>query len=84
MGCPDAGPVAFAPQQPGAFGLAADDTYLYFTLLDGPGAIMACPLADCSNPVALATGQYLPSLIAVDAVSVYWMNDDSLMRVAKP
>jgi hypothetical protein len=87
MTCPTAGcssPTVFAADQPGAFGIAADSTTLYFSLYDIKGQILACPLSGCAAPVVLASGQHSPSVITVDSVSVYWVTINAVMRVAKP
>jgi hypothetical protein len=82
-GCGDAGPSVFFAL-PDAWGLAADSKYLYFTQEYAPGRVFACPLAGCSTPIVLATEQDEPGILALDAVSVYWMNMNAVMRVAKP
>ena len=63
---------------PNTTGLAIDDTNAYFSY---GGSVAKVPLAG-GTPVILAFGQG-PSLIAVDATSVYWRTGDSIMKAPK-
>jgi len=83
-GCPDGGPSPFVSGQPGAFAVAADGTNLYFTRLESNGSVLACPLSGCPKPTVLASGQNSAKVVVQDAVSVYWLTSNALMRVAKP
>jgi hypothetical protein len=69
---------------PGAFGLAIDDSAIYWTT--SSGYIMSCPLSGCGpGPRVLASGQASPFGIALDATAVYWTNtaDGTVRKLAK-
>ena len=56
---------------PSIGGIAADDTFAYWT--DGISSVAKVPLAT-GAPIVLASAQAKPSEVAVDALYVYWIN----------
>jgi hypothetical protein len=57
----------------GGLGIAVDAQNVYFTTTD---SVKKVPLGG-GTPITLATGQDVPTFIAVDATSVYWTNAGS-------
>ena len=59
--------------------MAVDSTSVYFTaegsINGGNGAVVKAPL-DGGAPITLASGQDLPFGVAVDALNVYWTDED--------
>jgi hypothetical protein len=65
-----------------ADGLAADDSFVYFTDLNT--SVWSCAAnAVCPTPTAVATGQPTPTTIAVDGTYLYWINVGDALRVCK-
>lgn len=67
------------------YGIAADADGVYWTEFDA-GAIWMLP-AGSTTPRKLASGQFYPRDLAVDASAVYWTNDantSAISKVAKP
>jgi hypothetical protein len=74
-GC-SSGVVSIAGQY-GAYGMASDGESVYWAN-SRDGRVMKCAVSGCGNtPVELANGQATPSVVAVDATNVYWMNQAS-------
>ncbi|HET7540972.1 MAG TPA: hypothetical protein VFK05_13910 [Polyangiaceae bacterium] len=71
-GCPEAVVVATASHP---YGLATDESYLYFSTLDTAGTIQKVPLAG-GTPVTIASNEPSPHDLAVDANNVYWCLND--------
>jgi hypothetical protein len=72
------------------YGVAVDDTYIYFTNYTSAGTVQRCPLTGCSGPPeTLLSNLSSPGAIAVDARAVYVANygavdgSGSVMEVAK-
>jgi hypothetical protein len=65
--------------------LDAANAYItgYLTVSDTTGYVEVVPRAG-GTPTTLASTLNNPSAIAVDDTSVYWVNVDSVMKVAKP
>jgi hypothetical protein len=73
-------------QQP--YGVAVDDTNVYFTTLgtdQADGTLVRVPKSGSSPSVVLATGLSYPSQVAVDAAAIYWGNTHggTVMKIAK-
>ena len=67
--------------------MAIDDRDVYFTSsLAGTGAVLRGARDGCAAPTTIAKDLGRPYGIAVDASSVYWVNQDdgTVMRVPKP
>jgi hypothetical protein len=57
------------------FGIAVDDTNVYFTDGDDPATIdVAAKIATNATPTPLAAAQHNPEAIASDATNLYWVN----------
>lgn len=73
-------------QEPGAAGMAADASNLYWAD-GGNGTIRRAPLGDpVQAPITLASGQSAPSGVALDADHVYWTThatDGQILALAK-
>jgi hypothetical protein len=74
-----------------AFPPVVDDANLYwsgFAEADAGGGIYYCPKTGCgaSNPVSISGPQPLPTGVAADGVSIFWVNGETgtVWRVAKP
>jgi hypothetical protein len=62
-------------------GLAMDTSFVYY--FDG-NSLKKCPLPSCSGgPVVLAPNRISPGAIAVDSVAVYWVETETVLKVAK-
>lgn len=76
----------YALQLGDPWGVAVDDTHVYFTV-SGAGTVRRCPLGGCkaTPDEVIATGQGHPHGVAVDASFVYWASSDgAVMRARKP
>jgi hypothetical protein len=76
--------VAIASHGP-AYGLAADENYVYWSLYEPLGSIRRCRPEDCAGTeTVLASGQALPAYLQVDDQHVYWTNsgDGTVRRCA--
>ncbi len=74
-----------ATDQPSPRGVAVDQTWLYWTTHDTPGAVIYQAL-DNGSPSTLVDGLFYPWGIALDADGVYWTDYDAgtVGRIAKP
>jgi hypothetical protein len=76
--------VAAAPY---AFGVAVDDTGIYWVAGDPSGGLFHCPLAGCplTGPERLAAASK-PFGLAIDSDAIYWTNtgDNTVAGIAKP
>jgi hypothetical protein len=76
-GC-NGSPVTVTPSQ--SWSLAIDEANVYFTTLH---AIMKCTKSGCVEPTVIASDQFAPADIVVDATSVYWTNRADIGEIRK-
>lgn len=88
-GCPG-GPAVLATAQPNPWGIAVDDTRVYWVNDNvGTGSVESCPKTGCGGSnalrITLASAQSSPRTIAIDATHVYWATqaDGTVKRCAK-
>jgi hypothetical protein len=66
----------------GLYGLAADETSLYWA--EGSGVIGVCPLGpSCMGGRAVASSQNGPQLVAVNSTAVFWTTSTGIFSAAK-
>lgn len=68
-------------RSPSPSAAVADQRHVYWSDFDA-GAILRVPI-EGGEATVIATGQVGPAEIAIDANSVYWINADSIMKLAK-
>jgi hypothetical protein len=56
---------------PGATAVAVDGQDVYWVELLNPGALITCPVGNCSHPQVLMTGLVYPSALALDTQNVF-------------
>ena len=66
-------PIVLASGEVGGYGVAVDDTNVYWTIRSGSGSIRMIPKGG-GAPLTLASGQANPTDLAVDATNLYWVN----------
>jgi hypothetical protein len=83
--CPIAGGKALVYAKDVApYGLAADDSYLYWTNNTTSGTVKACALgASCTTASTVASGQPYPQAIAVNSTSIFWATTSEIYSATK-
>jgi hypothetical protein len=74
----------FAAVDSGTVDIAVDDTGVYWTTASG--TVRTCPLTGCppAGPSTLASARVNPRQLTLGAGFFYWIEDDTIVRLARP